>query len=973
TEEKLYNLNQELIANEQQLIAGNQQLIALNQQLVSSEQQLKMSNQQLAANEQQLRAANQQLAANEQQLRAANQQLVANQQELIKSKETAESYLNVAAEIIISLDVNGSITLLNESGHQLLGYNNGELIGKNWFNTCLPKNNSSAIKDIFKQAVAGKMERAENYESEIITKSGKVLTVLWHNSILRHKNGSIVGILSSGENITERIKAQELLAASERKYRSIMDNSSSSIFIKDLNGKYLYVNRKFQEMHEISNDEAQSLTDYDLFTDAVADELRQNDKEIIQSGKSISFEETVPWKGEIKTVLSNKFPLLDKHGKIYAISGIATDITERKKAEKEIQKANEAFEISEERFRKSQEAGHVGSWEYNVKTGEFWGSEESKRIYNLDLDNKEFPAEEVMTLVAEKDQEKVNQAMTDLVNDNKPYDIIFEITPKNTSEKKIIRSIAELQKDTDGNPAKVTGILQDITKQKLAEQKIRESESYLKAIFDNSLNAIVVSDDQGNYISVNNAAASLLGYSKKELLKMNVSELQTVEKNGASQKFREYRDKSEDKGEFEFITPNGDKRTVLYAAIRVKKDFNLSILADITDRKQAEEELIKAKEKAEKSEEKLLEAQEISHVGSWEYIVDSDTVNWSKELYNIFERSYDLPAPNFSEQRPFYTKESFAILEKAVQDCLQYEIPYEIELDIYTSSGSIRHIISKGNIKKDDNNRIIGIYGTAQDITISKKLELELIKAKEKAEEADLLKSAFLANMSHEIRTPMNGILGFTNLLKDPEISTDSHRVFIDIIQKSGNRMLETVNALIDISKIETGQVDLYREQVNINTEVQTLFDFFKAEANQKGLKFTLEKKLPDDGSIVQTDKNKLNSILSNLIKNAIKYTDEGFVNVGMERKDDQLYFYIKDSGIGVHKDRQEAIFNRFEQADVRDTRAFQGSGLGLAIVKAYVEMLDGIVWVDSEAGKGSTFQIKMPVIQIPEDGKSNS
>lgn len=560
-ETKLNAAYQQLIASEQQLTASNQQLAAMNQQLISGEQQLK--------------AANQQLAANEQQLRAANQQLVANEEELKKNNEILKSYLNVAAEIVISLDGNGIITLLNESGHRICGYNPGELIGKDWFSICLPKDQRKDVKEFFLKLKKGEEEGEEHYENEIVTKTGERKIILWHNTIFRDDDGNFTGTLSSGEDITARKRAEQKLVESE------------------------------------------------------------------------------------------------------------------------------------ERFRKAQEAGHIGSWEYNLQTEEFWGSDEGKRIYNLDLEQKEFPADEVMSLLAEKDRERVNRAMIDLVNENKPYDIIFEITPKNTKQKKIIRSIAEMQTDESGNPLKVTGILHDITLQK------------------------------------------------------------TIEK--------------------------------------------------------------------------------------------------------------------------------------------------------------------------------------------------QLIEAKEKAEEADKLKSAFLANMSHEIRTPMNGILGFTELLKNPELTGEQQRKFIEIIHKSGNRMLETVNAIIDISRIETGQTEMKIAETNVNKEIETLYNFFLPEAEKKGLQLSLEKLLSEENSHWFTDISKFNSIFTNLVKNALKYTDEGTIDIGCEVKNGQLYCYVKDTGIGIPEDRQSAVFNRFEQADIADTRAFEGSGLGLAIAKAYVEMIGGKIGVNSEESKGSEFWFTVP------------
>lgn len=223
----------------------------------------------------------------------------------------------------------------------------------------------------------------------------------------------------------------------------------------------------------------------------------------------------------------------------------------------------------------------------------------------------------------------------------------------------------------------------------------------------------------------------------------------------------------------------------------------------------------------------------------------------------------------------------------------------------------------------------------------------ELIEAKEKAEESDRLKTAFLANMSHEIRTPMNGILGFTNLLANPQLSGAEKAEYIDIIQKSGQRMLNTVNDIIEISKIETGQVKPFINPVNICKVIEDLVVFFEREAEQKGLGFNYDKQT-DPGTIL-TDLTKFTSIMSNLIKNALKYTDKGSVPVGCKEGENYALFFVRNTGIGIPANRQKAVFNRFEQADIGDTRAFQGSGLGLSIAKSYVEMLGGEIWVESE------------------------
>ena len=249
-----------------------------------------------------------------------------------------------------------------------------------------------------------------------------------------------------------------------------------------------------------------------------------------------------------------------------------------------------------------------------------------------------------------------------------------------------------------------------------------------------------------------------------------------------------------------------------------------------------------------------------------------------------------------------------------------------------------------------------------------KKADQELKDALAKAQESDLLKSAFLANMSHEIRTPMNGILGFAGLLKEPNLTGEEQQTYIRIIEKSGVRMLNIINDIICISKVESGQMEVSISETNINMQIEYIYTFFKPEVEGKGMNIICKNGLPSKEAIVKTDKEKIYAILTNLVKNAIKYSDKGTIEFGYELAgavgepvEPELQFFVKDTGIGIPIDRQKAVFDRFVQADISDKRAFQGAGLGLSISKAFVEMLGGKIWVESEVGKGSIFYFTIP------------
>ncbi|MBU2651403.1 MAG: PAS domain S-box protein [Bacteroidetes bacterium] len=261
----------------------------------------------------------------------------------------------------------------------------------------------------------------------------------------------------------------------------------------------------------------------------------------------------------------------------------------------------------------------------------------------------------------------------------------------------------------------------------------------------------------------------------------------------------------------------------------------------------------------------------------------------------------------------------------------------------------------------DKNGNIQYLWAVARDISERKKTEEELIQARDQAKESDRLKTAFLANMSHEIRTPMNGILGFASLLKESGLTREQLKKYIQVIEESGIRMLNTINDIIDISKIESGQMEVYISPVNINDEIRSLYRFFEAEAGKKGLKIESFCPLPWQDANLQTDKSKFYAVFSNLLKNAMKYTHKGNITFGYEVKNKFLEFFVKDTGIGIARDKQGIIFNRFVQEENGLVHSYEGSGLGLAISRAYVEMLGGQIWVKSQKNRGSEFYFSLP------------
>jgi len=242
-----------------------------------------------------------------------------------------------------------------------------------------------------------------------------------------------------------------------------------------------------------------------------------------------------------------------------------------------------------------------------------------------------------------------------------------------------------------------------------------------------------------------------------------------------------------------------------------------------------------------------------------------------------------------------------------------------------------------------------------------------LIKATEAAQESDKLKTAFLLNISHEIRTPMNGILGFMSLLEKRDLDKEVRHEYIEIVNQSGQRLLNTVDDIIEISMIESGQYEMYFDKVNIKDLLQFQNNFLQQQAIEKGLQLHFSKdSLDEDNFIIETDPRRLEGILTNLLNNALKFTKKGSIEFGYYREVGTVVFFIKDTGIGIPNNCQESIFKRFVQVDNKETRAYEGCGLGLALAKANIEALQGKIWVKSEESKGSTFFFSLPY--LPEN-----
>ncbi len=506
-----------------------------------------------------------------------------------------------------------------------------------------------------------------------------------------------------------------------------------------------------------------------------------------------------------------------------------------------------------------------------------------------------------------------------------------------------------------------------ISIRKESEEKLKASERRYRRLFESAKDGILILNDlTGEIIDANPFILNMAGLTLDEMVGKELWKIGTFANIIASKEaFRELQLKEYIRFDDMPLVKKDGKIIYVEFISNVyhveNRKVNQCNIRDITERKLIENALRISEERFRMVTESAGEwIWEVDAQGLYTYVshISESLLGYNSEEIIGKKHFYDFFAPEIKEATKNAVLEGFSKKE----DFRKFENP-NIHKD-----GHRVILETRGFPLLDTNGILIGYRGSDTDITERKQIELDLLASKEKAEESDRLKTAFLTNMSHEIRTPMNGILGFSELLKEPNLSSDDQQEYLQIIQISGARMLNTINNIVDISKIESGLVNIEINETNINDKIEFVFNFFKREAETKELQFSFKNGLSSKEAIVKTDTEKVYGILASLVKNAIKFTYDGSIDFGYEKKGEYLEFFVKDTGIGISQKNKKQIFERFRQASESHTRGYEGSGLGLSIAKSYTEMLGGELWMESEEGKGSTFYFTIPYHFVHEE-----
>ncbi len=806
---------------------------------------------------------------------------------------------------------------------------------------------------------------------------GKYLVLDVFKAPLWNEKGEMIGTVGSARDITKQKQAEDELTLSEKRYRMLFENSPDPIVIH--NGKIIL------DVNAATLKLAGKKNKADLVGLDVLSFVHHEDKPKAKIRMEKMLKEKVPLEiEEFRIIDSNNKEMvviaspapIDYKGEL-AFMVTYHDITNRKKAEMEIAEKERQFHTVVESATDAiflidyYTTGIIlANNQAAMQTG--YSIEELLKLTIIDI-HPLFKDDNYRNHIREQ------------VLANRSFTFEFDISHKSghTFPSEVTISFLYYNKRKA-----LLAFVKDITNRKASERALRESQERFKTLSDITFEGILI-HEKGIASDLNLSLAEMFGYTKEELLGKNLIELlvareslSLVYENISKKHAKGYRITGVKKNGTKFPMEIEAKSIVLHN----NKTIRVAAFRDISARVKAEEALKSSEEKFKKAFLTSPDAISISELDTGKYV----------EVNNSFKNILGYTDEEIIGKTSISLNvwKDLSARDKLIAELEQNGIADNMVAEFYTKTGEIKTALLSASI--------IELSGTPHVLTISrdisdrivaeeklKELNRELLKqnneleklndelknsmnqvskinrelkvAKQKAEESDQLKSAFLANMSHEIRTPMNGILGFSNLLKNMNITMQERLTYLNIIEQSGKRLLNIINDLIDISKIESGQMKVKKTNCDIKKQLVSIHTFFSQEAKQKHLQLILQNNAKKEPLTLFTDEDKFLAIITNLIKNAIKYTKEGSIVIGYRRKDELIEFFVKDTGIGIAKDRQKAIFERFIQADIKDRDAYEGAGLGLAITKAYVDMLGGTIRVESEEGKGSTFYFTLP------------
>lgn len=935
---------------------------------------------------------------------------------LHKAKAQLQSLINNIPALVWLKDAKGELVVCNQKFKEFFGWSADFLISEK--KSLLPSH--ATIYEYLLDDTPIIENQRHFYEEKlfVINQDNRWFEI--HKTPIFSEKGEYVGTSGIALEITQRKIIENILLDSEEKFRQFAENTSDAFILSNHKG-VLYINPEFERIFGRKINEAYK------YKHIPGEWIHPEDREkIVQYFNSEEFLNTGKFNGQYRVIHPNGtvvwvwervFPVKDEQGEIIRYISVVSDITRQKQLEAELlishaQQQAILDNIPHLAWLKDVEGRYISVNEafarhYKLHKEDIIGRTDSEI---MDPDSAKLQADNDYLVISSKQSQRFEE---------------FIDTATGTLYTETIKTPVF---DNEGNIIGITGISMDITPYKRMEMQLRANDDRIKALLLHSTESITVVDTEGRVIFDTSFFYKIAGISAEDAIGRSFTEFVSPSDEGivlyAINKVIQEPD-SQQEAVFACIRPNG---SIVYFESFFSNHIENQLIKgivinsrDITEKKIAETKEQAYQQRVSFLEKTALDFLSISssneiyrYIGEnirelvpnsvvifSLYYEDTDALvikhlsglsKYMGVVHDILGRdpiNYSMPLTSTLKRKLFLSSNKLHELNGGLYNITNRQIDYMvckaleklISLNKAYGMGIVRSGKLLGSVviltryeQYLEDPRVIETFLYQASIALQRRrLEKELIRAKERAEESDRLKTAFLANMSHEIRTPINGILGFSQLLEHSFDEPEKREEFIQIIRANANLLLNLIDDIIDVSRIQGGQVKLKKTIVNINLLLNDILNPYMNPISQgKDIITKIEKSLPDEDAIVLADPLRLKQILNNLISNAFKFTEKGAITVGYSVDNNMIVFYVADTGIGIPEDKHEEIFQRFTQADVSLTRRYGGSGLGLAISKGLVELMGGKIWVESTEGVGSKFYFSIPGLCNNKNSQKN-
>ncbi len=823
----------------------------------------------------------------------------------------------------------------------------------------------------------------------IVTKQKEVKWVKVNIDILKDEKGKVTHVQGIIEDYSDRKKVEDAYFESNQRIKDQFNNTPLASIITDKEFNVIEWNNSAQRIFGFTQEEAigNNLNDLIIPSHLKIDLSAVRKKIISQAGGNRNTNENIRKDGSIIVCDWYNVTLKDASNNVIGIASMADDITERKRNEQLLFNTNSRLK---EQFNNTPLASII--WDLNMKVVEWNYSAEKIFGYTA----KEAIGKTAFELI-------VPSAITDEITEVRENLITEKGGFRNTNdnlrkdgEKIVCNWYNATLKDLEGNITGMASLVEDITDRINVKKLIEKSEKKYKDLFEKSYDSVLIIKDN-HFVDCNEATLKLFGFeSKEELYLIHPSKISPEYQFDGESSFIKAEtlmkatiENGSNKFRWNHKRKNGQVFLADVTLTRIEDFDNVPtihvIVKDISVEYKKEQlekvvyNISKAVSTADDFEEYVQfikkELHKVINTNNFYialYEPSTDIITMAimvdeKEDCTEFPAKGSLTGHVIKSNKPLLvnSKQHYKLIEEGIVDMVGFESKVWVGVPLKTNDEVIGAIVVQSyddeNAYKEEDLQLLEFVADQIGMSIQRKnAEDELKKALVKAQESDKLKSSFLANMSHEIRTPMNGIIGFSELLLNADVNEFDRKKYSSVVMNSSKQLLNIVNDILDISKIEAGVVKLNYQRTCINKLIDDLYNFYKPISIDNNVDLYIEKGLDSTKSTIEIDGPKLNQVLTNLLSNAFKFTNEGSIKFGYKLINNNLEFFVKDSGIGIDKDLQNVIFDRFMQAEENYKKQTKGTGLGLAISKKFIELFNGEIWLESNEN-GTIFYFTVP------------